>query len=152
MIANAATPPKTPPIMPPIFPLFAKVRGPSSPVEPSGAMIPADPPVGVESSNEVVGCGRAWAGESVTMDGCALVSVSIGSWGLVSWVGPLDTAGAVKRAGVREDTMSDVGTASCSVSVLVGTEFRGRAEDTAATCEGRDRVTTATGEDTSNGA
>ena len=83
--ANAATPPKTPPIMPPILPLFAKVRGPSSPpVDPSGAIIPADPPVGVESTNEVVGCGRAWAGESVTIDGCALVSVSIGNGGLVS--------------------------------------------------------------------
>ena len=64
----------------------------------------------------------------------------------------MDIAGAVKRAGTREDTTSDVGTANCSVSELVGTEVRGRAEDAAATCDGRDRVTTATGEDSSSGA
>jgi hypothetical protein len=139
--------------MPPMFPLLAKVRGLSLPDVPcSGAMIPTDPPVGVESTNEVVGCGPAKAGESVTTDGCAFVSVSMASGGLVSKVAPLDIAGAVKRAGAREDTMSDVGTAICSVSELVGTGFGGGTEDTAAACEGRDRVTTAIGEDDSGNA
>ena len=122
--------------------------------------MPADPPVGVESTSEVVGCGSAIAGASVT-DGCAFVSVSIASGGLASDVAPSDIAGAVKRAGAREDATSDVGTAICSVSEVVGMGLGGGggAEDTAtatceaaAACEDTARGTAAAGEDTSGAA
>ena len=108
-------------------------------------MIPADPPLGEAPCKEAVEEMSPMGSESV-MEGCASVSVSMGSSGRVSTVvGASDAAGAVKRAGVFEVATSDEGTAVDTGSELVGVWLVEGAEDTTATCEGTSTVASAAG-------